>query len=186
MTLVTGKKFDPAPIESALSILPLVNDILIFGNGRPYPGGLVFPAQAALRLSDDDLIDSIWPDIEAQNANSQPHARLTRSMVQVVRAPGSRLEKSSKGSVLRAQAEKRFDQQIRQSYEQSERNNGTTETQSSGVAVSDEQLPDAVADIVTSVMGRTECLLTDADLFAHGVNSVACMQIRSLLQKVRL
>ena len=44
LTLVTGKKFDPAPVESAIvaGSSGALADVLVFGNGKQYPGALLF------------------------------------------------------------------------------------------------------------------------------------------------
>lgn len=184
LALSTGKKFDPAPIEAALSSSSLLDDVLIFGNGRPLAGALLFPSRSALSLSSNNLIDSIWPEIEKLNAKGQPHARLSREMLQVVHLTDSKLEKSSKGTILRAQAERRFQQQIIGVYERMEASNSGTEMDRLEGMVEDDHVLEVVSKIVHSVTGCNEELQKDADLFSHGLDSVACMQIRSLLQKV--
>ena len=184
LSLSTGKKFDPAPMEAALSSSSLLDDVLLFGNGRPFAGALLFPSKSALSLSSNDLINSIWPDVERLNAKGQPHTRLSKGMLQVVRLTDSSLEKSSKGTILRAQAERRFQQQVIEAYEKMEASNGGTDINNVTAMVSDENVLDAVSRIVHSVVDCNQELPKEADLFSHGLDSVACMQIRSLLQKV--
>ncbi|KAI9784017.1 MAG: putative secondary metabolism biosynthetic enzyme [Peltula sp. TS41687] len=184
LALSTGKKFDPAPMEAALSSSSLLDDVLIFGNGRPFAGALLFPSKSTFSLSDNDLIKSIWPEIEKLNSKGQPHARLGKGMLQVVHLTDSKLEKSSKGTILRAQAEREFQQQIIQAYEKMEASVGEAGIGGVGAMVSDDRVLGAVSRIVHSVMDRNEQVPEDADLFSHGLDSVACMQIRSVLQKM--
>lgn len=185
LTLSTGKKFDPAPIEAALAALPLLSDVIVFGNGRPYPGVLLFPSEESAYMSSSDFLSRIWPDIEQLNVRSPPHARLTRHMIFVESLNNVPLEKSSKGTVLRNQAEQRFEQLITAAYEKSGSTNHRGEDESiASTAISDNQILQRVTEIIASVANSKNLLDKDADLFSQGVDSIACMQIRSLIQKV--
>ncbi|PHH91700.1 hypothetical protein CDD83_10617 [Cordyceps sp. RAO-2017] len=83
ITLVNGKKFDPSPLEAAISAsTPLVRDVLIFGAGHDYPGILLFTTRSD--LPPRDVTNSVWPEIDRLNAGSQSHARITKSMLVVV------------------------------------------------------------------------------------------------------
>ena len=118
LTLITGKKFDPAPVESALvTASASLSDVLVFGNGRPYPGALVFRSRKCAKLSDAELIDEISPHVEKLNADSQRHARLTKHMLIPMPYTDQALEKSSKGTIMRSKAEDKFDEAIAAAYD---------------------------------------------------------------------
>ncbi|KAI9677427.1 MAG: putative NRPS-like protein biosynthetic cluster [Caeruleum heppii] len=182
LTLVTGKKFDPAPLETAIAGHQLLKDVLIFGNGQPFPGALLIPS-ADSRIEGNALVEAVWPTIAQLNNESQPHARISKAMLVPLEKSESSIEKSSKGTILRAQAEKRYASIIRTSYEKAAHHvddipNGTDKAE-----IPDEEVEEAVADIVATVTGYDKDIPVDADLFSQGVDSVACMQIRGLLQK---
>lgn len=186
LTLITGKKFDPAPLEAAITTSTLLEDVLVFGNGQQYPGALLFRSSKASDLPASILLDEVWPHIEGLNSEGQAHTRLSRSMLMVMPVTAPRLEKSSKGTILRGQAEKTFARQIDDSYENADRALNGDETQ--GVArpsMEDDEVSSAVLSIVKSVLNTEAEVPLDIDLFSYGVDSVACMQIRGLLQKVR-
>ena len=187
LTLITGKKFDPAPLEAAIAISPLLADVLVFGNGQQYPGALLFRSLKSLDLPKGTLLDEVWPHIERLNSEGQAHTRLSRPMLVVMPAKAARLEKSSKGTILRGQAEKTFARQISDAYENADRpTNGDETHEDLQPFVEDVDIPSTVLSIVKSVLNTNAEVPVDMDLFSYGVDSVACMQIRALLQKVKV
>ncbi|EMC91304.1 hypothetical protein BAUCODRAFT_152577 [Baudoinia panamericana UAMH 10762] len=177
LTLITGKKFDPAPLEASLATSELVDDVLIFGNGQPYPGALVFRSQHAIGLSNADLLQQVWPRMEKLNAGSQDHARIAKAMLLPMPVLERPLEKSSKGTILRNAVEKRFKQEIESAYSQAE---GTEDAAN----VPDESLPDFIRETVSAVVAKPGKLTDTTDLFSYGVDSVAGMRIRTKLRRL--
>ena len=177
LTLITGKKFDPAPLEASMATSELLEDVLIFGNGQPYPGALLFRSQQAKDLSDEELLEQMWPLVEKLNSESQDHARIPKTMLvpmQVLKQP---LEKSSKGTILRGAVEKRFQQQIEDAYAQVDDADGAED-------VPDEQLPETIRKMIRSAVAKPADLTDTTDLFSYGVDSVAGMQIRGKLRRL--
>lgn len=181
LTLITGKKFDPAPLEAAIAASPLLNDVLIFGNGQQYPGALLFRSSLSQEMSDEQLLERIWPTIGKLNTDTQGHARLSKPMLIVMSRNAPALEKSSKGTTMRAVAEKQFQGEIKKAYEGI---SAPDSTMLQGLSISDHEIPITVLKIVKSVIGTRDPISDDADLFSFGVDSIACMQIRPLLQSV--
>ncbi|QIW97141.1 hypothetical protein AMS68_002659 [Peltaster fructicola] len=169
LTLITGKKFDPAPLEADIAASELLSDAIVFGNGQPYPGVLLFKAAD---ISDEELHEALWPMIEKLNHGSQDHAKISKGMMVPMPVLDVPLEKSSKGTLLRAAAESRFERSINQAY------NTATDIES----VSDDQLSKAIKKIVSNVSHKTLSLQDHTDLFSAGIDSVAGMQIRSRLK----
>jgi thioester reductase-like protein len=173
ITLSNGKKFDPSPLEaSILASTSLLTDVLIFGNGRGHPGLLLLPC---VQESPQDVVKSIWPIVESLNAGSQNHARIAKSMLVVAEPAGQPgLEKSSKGTVLRRQAEARFAEDIERAYSQPK----------AGVVLSDtasyDELRSIVINCFTQVLGRAVNI--SRDLYGQGVDSISCIQIRGMIQ----
>ncbi|EXJ60537.1 hypothetical protein A1O7_04690 [Cladophialophora yegresii CBS 114405] len=185
LTLITGKKFDPAPLEDSIraSASSVLDDVLIIGTGKPYPGVLLFPSRDAASTSNNELIDKIAPLVEKLNRNSQSHARIPRNMLIAMPRLENGLEKSSKGTVLRRKAEERFSEAIDAAY---------GDVLPGGVSCSTD-IPDAdvsrtIRDIVMRVAGEnrnrddqaTE-LADETDLFSYGIDSVAAIRIRHAL-----
>ena len=179
LTLITGKKFDPAPLESAIATSRYLSDVLVFGDGKQYPGALLFRSPESSQASDAELVDKIWSEVDRLNAEGQGHTKISRSMLLAMPTDSIGLKKSSKGTVLRRQAEKRFFSVIEKAYQGGDISiNGGVETSH----IPEDEIPVTVIEIIESVLGVKETLPEDADLFALGVDSVACMRIRAQLQ----
>ncbi|KAL8847300.1 MAG: hypothetical protein Q9221_007645 [Calogaya cf. arnoldii] len=178
LTLITGKKFDPAPLEAAVASHELLSDAMIFGNGMQSAGALLFRSDRSQEMDKDHLLDEVWPAINRLNKEGQAHTRLSRPMLKVMEVGTPGLEKSSKGTILRAQAEKAYAKEIQSAYDQSiaDAEDGTR------IAVPDDEMPTAVLEIIKTVLGTGDRIPEDADLFSFGVDSVACMAIRAKLQ----
>jgi hypothetical protein len=173
ITLVTGKKFDPAPVEDAIvASSGEIRDCFVFGNGRQVPGALVFVKED---LAGKGMEESVWSVIEEVNRKGQDHTRISRDMV-VLKREG-KLEKSSKGTVLRGATEKTFARDIEAAYTR-EGIHGTS-VSSSGSRSAKE----IVRGVVIGVLETTE-LNDQDDFYQHGVDSASCMRIRNQLGKV--
>ncbi|KAI9747845.1 MAG: 8-oxoguanine glycosylase ogg1, partial [Chaenotheca gracillima] len=183
ITLVTGKKFDPAPLEDAIGALALISDVYVFGNGRQSAGALIFRAKAMQCTSDEDFVNAVWPEIEKVNKSGPAHTVLARDLLIAVDPAAPPLEKSSKGTVMRGATEDRFGDLIRQAYEKSDNRINGAEHTASSEKIPDEQVPSIVAGIVTSVLDLGEHIQQDIDLFSYGVDSVGAMEIRTQIQR---
>jgi thioester reductase-like protein len=86
------------------------------------------------------------------------------------------LEKSSKGTIIRRAAESRFEDVINKAY-------GSQDSDSSP-EVSDEDLSQHLVGLIQSMTGQTAELNEDMDLFSYGVDSIACMQLRTRLRRL--
>ena len=174
LTLITGKKFDPAPLEAAIAsaetLRDLIEDVVIFGNGKPFPGMLVFskPGQG-----DQSLSQSVWSVVSTLNEGSQSHARIAEHMIVVMGKAEPKLEKSSKGTLLRGAVEKRFAQTIEDAYTQVD-----SADAGNGVDVPDEELTTVISKLIEDVVAKPS-LTETTDLFSYGVDSLAGMQIRN-------
>ncbi|KAI4796975.1 acetyl-CoA synthetase-like protein, partial [Aureobasidium sp. EXF-8845] len=176
LTLITGKKFDPAPLEGAIATTDLLDDVLIFGNSQPFPGALIFRSETARDLPDHDLIQKIWPAIEKLNSESQDHARIPKKMLVAMPVLDRPLEKSSKGTIQRSVVEARFAQDIDNSYV----NMGSFNVGD----VPDEKVSHVIIEMIESIVPKKIKLEDNTDLFSYGVDSVAGMQIRYGLRQL--
>ncbi|KAL8895047.1 MAG: hypothetical protein Q9192_003881 [Flavoplaca navasiana] len=152
LTLITGKKFDPAPLEAAIASHELLSDAMIFGNGMQSAGALLFRSEKSRTMDQDRLLEEVWPAIGKLNEEGQPHTRLAQSMLIVMDAEMPGLEKSSKGTILRSQAEKAYENEIRGAYDKSI----ADDEESAKASIPDEEIPKAVLDIIKSVLGTTD------------------------------
>lgn len=182
ITLLNGKKFDPAPVEGELLASDvgkrLLRDVMIFGTGREMPGVLLFPNERINSTDDGHIIEELWPKVEKMNEETQNHARLAKaSMMIVKRNDGEipQLPKSSKGTILRGQAEKMFVNEIERAVDQSPEVNGTR------ARIPDSKVTEELGFLFDDIVGRH--IDPQADLFAQGVDSLACSRLRKSISK---
>ena len=154
----------------------MIEGALIFGNGKPYPGVLLFRSSASRNLDDGEYINKCRPVIERLNAESQSHARIKDDMLIPIphHNDGQPLEKSSKGTVLRNFAEKKYQNVIEKAYRGKEEE---------VVDVKDEYVIALLSDAVRGILKR-EDIKHHEELFHAGLDSMTSMQIRQQLVKV--
>ncbi|KAI1452626.1 acetyl-CoA synthetase-like protein [Annulohypoxylon moriforme] len=173
ITLANGKKFDPSPLEESIrASTRLIRDVLIYGSGREYAGALLF--KTSKDSSDKDVIEAVWSQVQRLNHETQSHSRLARSMLITIETNEEPLAKSSKGTILRRQAETRYADVIERSY-----SSGGIPSINNQI-VSDADLSCFILDLFTQVLGRK--IDPRADVFQQGVDSIACIQIRKLIE----
>ncbi|KAF1845630.1 uncharacterized protein K460DRAFT_111842 [Cucurbitaria berberidis CBS 394.84] len=173
LTLITGKKFDPAPLEDYIATSLHLDDVLIFGNNRPFPGALLLRSEQSSGVSDQELLLAIRPVIEKLNLENQDHARIPFNMLVPLPHQNQPLEKSSKGTIIRRAAESRFEEEIERAY--------GSQGPDQSADVKDEDLLQHFTELIQSITSQSAGLTEDADLFSYGVDSIACMQLRNRL-----
>ncbi|KAK8076856.1 hypothetical protein PG996_003026 [Apiospora saccharicola] len=192
ITLANGKKFDPSPLEGAIlaaASAQNLRDVLVFGGGRDYPGALLFPKSGDGRAaSEPEVIEAVWPSIEKLNRDLPGHARLTKSMLVVVLSGTDGVErslpKSSKGTIMRRQAEEQYSDLIEKAYEGGGGGSAGNITSSSQNYVSDDNdVPSAIAERFAQVLDRQQDLDPSRDLYGQGVDSIACIQVRKAIER---
>jgi len=175
LTLITGKKFDPAPLEDAIATSPYLADVLIFGNDRPFPGALLLRSEQARNMSDEALLLAVRPVVEKLNNESPDHVRISSNMLIPLPYQDSPLEKSSKGTIIRRAAESRFEGVISNAYDLQDKE---------CVAVTDDEMPQYLINLIQRMTGQVEALSEDVDLFSYGVDSITCMQLRTRVKRL--
>ena len=127
-------------------------------------------------MSDQELLDAIRAQVEKLNSESQDHARIPFDMLIPLPRQDQPLEKSSKGTIIRRAAESRFEDIINSAY--------GSQDSDSAPDVSDKDLPQHLISLIQSMTGQTAELVEDMDLFSYGVDSIACMQLRTRLRRL--
>ncbi|KAI1281678.1 hypothetical protein F5Y07DRAFT_411736 [Xylaria sp. FL0933] len=172
--LSNGKKFDPLPIEDELRASnSMIQDVLVFGTGKDYPGVLLFTHSKD--LSDNEYLERVWPDIEKTNSLSPQHFRLSRVSIAIIRMNegAEPLPKSSKGTILRRQAESRYVDTINQVYARPvlapKKHN-----------ISDDELVQYISEVFNEILGRP--VGPAKDIYSQGVDSISCIRILKQIQ----
>ena len=183
LTLSTGKKFDPTPMENQVSasgrLAKLVRDAYIFGDDRPFPGVFLFRHPMADNIDDTQMIQKMWPVIEEENAKCPPHARISKHMLVVMPNDSHELAKTNKGTVIRRRVEKDYFIDIHKAFDHHPKSSGqgkplkVEEIRANVIAIVKDKLPGG---------HRTDEQLWNADLYDMGVDSLACMEIQQQIQ----
>jgi acyl-coenzyme A synthetase/AMP-(fatty) acid ligase len=181
ITLSTGKKFDPAPLEDQIaSKSPLIREVLVFGTGRHAPGLLIFPSKQALSMTDSDLEEELWEVIRWVNSKGQGHTKLHRDKLVIMPADQPMLTRSAKGTLLRGAVETTFAEKISSAYAKplSCTDDPTREH------IEDCDVKQLIRATVSDVLELDQSLNDDTDFYAYGIDSATCARIRSALQDV--
>lgn len=150
--------------------------MLIFGNGRPYPGALLLRSEQSRQFSDQELLDAIKPLVENLNRESQDHARISSHMLVPIAHQEQPVEKSSKGTIIRKVADARFAQVIDDAY--------SLQDGKDTAEVADADLSKHLTGLIRTMTCHPEEPSMDTDLFSYGVDSIACMQLRTRLKRL--
>ncbi len=176
ITLSTGKKFDPAPLEDVISSsCDEIRDALVFGNDKQESGVLVFLATSnAIPVVEA----KVWKALEVVNNKGQSHTRIARDMI-VLLADWRALERSSKGTVLRNAMNERYKMDVDGAYGRRSWRAGSIVQQ----LVDDADVKVVVRDTITHVIDDSTSPKDDTDFYTFGIDSLAATRIRQLLQR---
>lgn len=180
ITLNTGKKFDPTPLEDLIaSSSPLIREVLVFGTSRQSPGVLVFPSEGSLGMKDSTLEEEIWGVLQVINSNGEDFTRIHKDKLVIMSANQPVLGRSAKGTLFRGAVEKKYAADIDWAYSRD------APRPSKGIEqfIQEDNVKHLIKNMVKDVLGMDHCLTDEADFYTYGVDSAACTQIRSLLQK---
>ncbi|KAI0866887.1 acetyl-CoA synthetase-like protein [Xylaria cubensis] len=175
ITLLNGEKILPLGMEGAVRESALIRDGLMVGNDRLAPGLLLFRSAAAAALSDDEVLDAVWPLIEAANEVMDEYARITRDMI--VQLPADvEYPATDKNNIIRAASYRVFEDVIEKLY---------NDLQTNGVAKKQFDLEDLKSYIFRVVREHAGIEVPDyeSDFFAAGVDSLRAAQLRRLLHQ---
>ncbi|KAK5629598.1 hypothetical protein RRF57_005313 [Xylaria bambusicola] len=175
ITLLSGEKILPVGMEGAVRESPLVRDSLMVGNDRLTPGLLLFRSTAAADLSDDEIIDAIWPLIEPANKVMDEYARITRDMI-IVLAADVEYPATDKNNIIRAASYRKFEDVVEKLYNKHVETNCVLKT------LNLRELEEYVFQVVRDRAG-IEVPDYETDFFAAGVDSLRAAQVRRLLQQ---
>ncbi|KAM3074625.1 hypothetical protein ACMFMG_008053 [Clarireedia jacksonii] len=176
ITLVTGKKFDPVPLEEAITkSSALIREVFVFGNGMSYPGALIFRSVTAAYGRNEQIRNSIWPGIATICRCGPEHARIPKDML-IILGHEEPLKITSKGTVVRRWAEQHYARIIKNAYE------GTS---ADLIYVSDEDMAPYVMKLILDLTGQEPNTSWDYDTEfpARLIDSIQATRIRSFIQK---
>ena len=104
IVLSNSAKFNPTPLESAVSAHLSVQGALAVGQGSPQAVLLIEPTHHVTQTPASKLIESVWPAIHLGNPLVPAHGTIMRSHV-LVATPAKPFIRVPKGSVVRRATE---------------------------------------------------------------------------------
>ncbi|KAL1866120.1 hypothetical protein VTK73DRAFT_4887 [Phialemonium thermophilum] len=174
LVLVNGEKFNPVQMEGKIRSDPSVAETVVFGAGRPYLGLLVVPAPSTKGLSQEQILERIWPVVEAANASVEAYARISKHMIKIL-PQDTQYPRTDKGSIIRQAFYKTFDREINEAYDAADAQSGDSK------AMDADELRQFLRATVAKVMSRDGTIGDDDDFFALGMDSLQAIQLRSEL-----
>lgn len=178
ITLVNGEKVLPLPIEGHIKQHPFIHEAVVVGLGQAAPGLLVFRAEMAAHLPDEQYLDTIWSTVEDANSRAERFSQISRDMI-VVLPHSATCPRTDKGSMIRAQVYQQYSEVINRIYDKMEQ-------------VTDNDLH---PDLLHLDLSATQSYLLrlcrddlgvpisgiDADFYAEGVDSLKAIHLRRLI-----
>ncbi|KAI1088447.1 L-aminoadipate-semialdehyde dehydrogenase [Rostrohypoxylon terebratum] len=179
VTLVNGEKVLPIPFEHRLREHVLVEEALIFGVNKAFPGLLIFPSEKAREMKKDDLINTLRPVIEAANEAAEKFGRVSIDMVEVL-PYGTAYPRTDKGTVIRAAAYKTFEQIIEEVYTRFETHDDARD--GARKALTQPELVEYLLKLFTNTIG-VKGLTEETDFFECGTDSLQAVTARAKIMR---
>lgn len=178
VTLFNGEKVLPVPYEHRVRQSELVQDCLVFGVGKAFPGLLIIPSQHAADKGHtaEELLELLWPIIEDANQKAEQFGRVSREMVQIMPA-GTEYPRTDKGTVIRAASYEHFKDVIEDIYRRFE-SPGNAER----LALEVPELEEYLLKLLTERIGIAD-LRPQTDFFAAGMDSLQAITARAYLMR---
>ncbi|KAL4807941.1 putative NRPS-like enzyme [Aspergillus unguis] len=173
VNLLNGEKVLPLPIEGTIKQHPLVEEAVVVGIGRAVPGLLLFRAPDGESLSEEDFLERVWPAIEEANSRSEQFAQIAKDMVVVLPA-GAVRPQTDKGSTIRAQTYRYYDDVIDGIYRE-DKGNASQHSLQLDQDGTEAQLMKLCEEI------RLPIPSPEIEFFAAGVDSLKAIHLRRLI-----
>ncbi|KAJ3542044.1 hypothetical protein NM208_g4312 [Fusarium decemcellulare] len=171
--LVNGEMFNPVTTEGAIRTSKNVAEAVIFGAGKPAPGLLLVPSQSLDEKSESEILDIVWPGVEAACSSVEAYAKISKNMIKIL-PPDSEYPRTDKGSVIRHAFYKQYAKEIHEVYERAETSTGDLQKMDLP------ELKSFVRGLVERALSKSQASLDDdTDFFILGLDSLQAIQIRS-------
>ncbi|KAK9776034.1 putative gluconokinase [Seiridium cardinale] len=171
IVLVNGEKFNPVVVEGKIRSSRLVTEAVVFGAQQPYLGVLIVPSPVTTGKSPAEVLEIIWPVVNAAQEGSDSFAKLSKDMI-VILSHGIDYPRTDKGSVIRQAFYKTFAKEIETAYDISSASSADARV------MTDEELRQHLRSLVLKTLPEAE-FDDDTDFFGLGLDSLQAIQIRA-------
>ncbi|KAB8234987.1 putative NRPS-like enzyme [Aspergillus alliaceus] len=177
IVLVNGEKVNPLDMEGRVRQLSTVSEAIVFGAGKASIGLAVVRAPGTVSMSDQQIVESIWPAVEKAHEAMPAYGQLSRSMVRVL-PEDTQYPRTDKGTFIRQGFYREFSNLIEEAYEAEDAMTGS-------LLLSEPELKVFIRDRLHDLLShkKVDDLTEDADFFALGMDSLQATQLRSILMR---
>ena len=186
LVLSNGEKLNPVHTESLVgSAHPSVTAALVIGQGQFAPGLLieVRDVDTTDPLKRDELIEGVWPSIQAANQQAAGHAQMSKSLI-LFTSPGKPFLRTPKLSVRRKPSIDSYAKEIEEMYERYM--NGADDDENNVSPPADLSSLDSiqvfVSNAIHAVTEWDSQPAVEDDLFMSGMDSLQVARITRVLK----
>ena len=182
IVLVNGEKAIPIAMEQALRQNKYVREAVMFGAGKSQLGMMLITSELGATMQAHDVLEAIWPTVEAENKPLPSYAQLAKDMIQVLLA-GTAYPCTDKGSLMRQAFYRAFQREIEEVYQQAESRSAGT------LVLAEPELREFIRERLLEVCPQDDVsvLADDTDLFSLGVDSLQSTRLRAkILRDIQL
>lgn len=176
LVLENGEKANPLTVEGVARRNPNVDEAIAFGAARPRVGLFVIPSEKSSFQTDSELVDAIFPDIEACNMQSPAFAYVSRDMVHVL-PKDTIYRKTDKGTVIRSAFYTDFADKINEMYD-------LPDARGDQVLEGEELLHflrQSLLEVAPSI--EPSALTETTDIFGLGIDSLQSIRLRTAIMR---
>lgn len=178
IVLVNGEKFNPVAMEGTIRSNKNVAEAVVFGAGRPYLGMLIVPAKNMAGKTDSEILDIIWPVVEAANEAADGFAQISSAMIKLL-PHDCEYPRTDKGSIIRQAFYKTYEAEIQEMYDAADINASGDDLRQMDLP----ELRDFIRQLAKSALQSVPSLVDDEDFFTLGLDSLQAIQMRSEILK---
>lgn len=176
LVLENGEKANPLVIEGVARKNPNVGEAVAFGSTKPRLGLFVIPSDKCLFKTDEELVDNLFPDIEACNAELPAYAYISRDMIHVL-PKDTVYRRTDKGTVIRSAFYKDFAEKINAVYDAPDKQ-GDQILEGPDLI---QFLRESLLEIASAVEPSSLSEITD--VFSLGIDSLQSIRLRSAITR---
>ncbi|KAL4903515.1 hypothetical protein BDW74DRAFT_186131 [Aspergillus multicolor] len=180
IVLANGEKVVPRVLESLLCEDEHVKAAVAFGEGHFQIGIIVEPAQGVTLDKVEAFKLSLWPAIVEAGKRMDSHARIS-SMDSIIIAPAEKpLPRSDKGSVLRKETYRVFEDEVQQAYRELKSADNHPDPLDLDLHTIEQKIKDLIQGHLNWNIPPSKWS-AESDFFELGMNSLQAMQLHRLL-----
>ena len=180
IVLATGEKVVPNVLEVLLSESEYCKVAIAFGQNQFELGILIEPKEEIDSQHHDSFKEKIWPTVQYANERMDAHARISSRKAIVIVPKDKSIPRTDKGSVMRKEVYKTFEEEISGAYRDLE----DSMIDSSLAPLDTNQLEASIKEVISDRLNwkiPSHKWTYDHDLFELGMDSLQALQLRRLL-----